>query len=110
MIRLYKEIFKRFSKLEGMATVIAYGSTITGNSRTDSDVDIAVISEDKKAKEIAEDIADEILFDYGKVISLVFMSPEELASRKSWFFERELLRGRILYGGKNTKGIAGISS
>ena len=59
MLGYYKHLLKDFKKITGV--VIVYGSVATEKSRPDSDIDIAVFSDDKKAKIMAETIADNIL-------------------------------------------------
>ncbi len=60
--------------------------------RLDSDIDLAVISKDKSVRKLAEEIADKVYLKYGKVVSIKFLSPEDL--RKESSFIEEVNSGR----------------
>jgi predicted nucleotidyltransferase len=92
MLKFHREILKNFEELKGKAKVIVYGSVAKGNYRLDSDIDVAVISKDKKVKKIAERIADKVYLKYGKIVSIKFLVPEDL-KRRSAFIE-EIKSGR----------------
>jgi len=68
MLGYYKDLLKDFKDIPGI--VIVYGSVSKEQSRIDSDIDIAVFSYDKQSKIMADEIADEILFKTGKVVSI----------------------------------------
>ncbi len=92
MLRVHREILNEFKKLKGKASVIAYGSVVKGSYRLDSDIDIAVITKSNQARKLAEKIADKILLKYGKVVSLKFLTKEDL--KKQSTFVKEVLSGR----------------
>lgn len=94
MLKLYKNILRPFERLD--ASVILFGSVASGKSRIDSDIDIAVVTNNKRVKEQARSIADKILFDTGKVVSLVFFTEEEIRKRIDYPFEKEVLAGVVL--------------
>ncbi len=101
MLKGYKDLLKDFKKVPG--AVILYGSVSKENSRPDSDIDIAVFSKDKKAKIIADKIADDILFKKGKVVSILWLDFKDLKKRINEPFIQEVLRGKVLYGRKFVK-------
>ena len=98
MMRIYKEMLGRFGKLEGRAKIILYGSVASGKSRPDSDVDLAVITDDKRARAEAGKIADGIFLDYGKAVLIAYFTPEEMKSKSYDPFVKEVGRGQVLYG------------
>ena len=93
MLKVYDSMLKPFKGLGGGAIVIVYGSVASGKSRTDSDIDIAVVSRGKVAWEKADSIADKILLEHGKVVSIAKFTPSQFASRENSSFAREVLRG-----------------
>ncbi len=98
MLQIYKNLLKDSKKVPG--AVILYGSVSKKRSRPDSDIDIAVFSHDKKAKIIADKIADEILFKKGKVVSILWLDFEDLKKRIHEPLIQDVLRGKILHGKK----------
>jgi len=60
----------------------------------DSDIDIAVITANKKVKELAEKIADKIYLKTGKLVSLKFLSPKDFEKETS--FIKEIKSGKII--------------
>lgn len=86
--------------------VIVYGSVAREKSRPDSDIDIAVFSNDKKSKDKAAKIADKILFTNGKVVSIFFLSLDNLKDRWNEPFIRDVLGGEIIHGRKLFKRIS----
>ncbi len=94
MLKFHREILEKFKALKGRARVILYGSVAKGNYRLDSDIDIAVITESEKIKNLAEKIADDIYISTGKVISLKFISSEML--KKNTPFLQEIKKGKVI--------------
>ena len=92
MLRFHREILEEFKSLN--AKVILYGSVAKGNYRLDSDIDIAVITANKKVKELAEKIADKIYLKTGKLVSLKFPSPKDFEKETS--FIKEIKSGKII--------------
>ncbi|MBI4176236.1 MAG: nucleotidyltransferase domain-containing protein [Candidatus Aenigmarchaeota archaeon] len=108
MLKVYLDMLKGFGKLKKEATVVLYGSVAKGISRTDSDIDIAIITDSKRAREKAEKVADGILFEYGKVVSLIHLTPRKLYENRGYPFIQEILKGNVLYGRRDvTKGNGG---
>jgi len=66
--------------------------------RLDSDIDIAIVTDSKETREKAEKIADEILSEYGKVVSLKFFTESEFKKSKKQKdpFVTEILKGKVL--------------
>lgn len=95
-MRLYERIFKEFGKLKNKGKLILYGSVAEGKSRFDSDIDIAAISNNKKFFEEVENIADKILFKYGKVVSIIKFSFEEF-NRNEEPIIKKIKKGKIIY-------------
>ena len=97
---MFENILKEFRKIKGNGRIVLFGSLSRGKARFDSDIDIAVISDEKNFIKKAEDIADMILLDYGKVVSLVKFGEKEFLERKEPLI-REIKKGRVLYEGGN---------
>jgi predicted nucleotidyltransferase len=104
MLKHYKNLLKDFKRVPGI--VIVYGSVAKGKSRPDSDIDIAVFSNDKKAKAMAGEIADEILFRNGKVVSVFWLTIGNLKKRLNEPFIQDVLEGEIIHGRKLFKRIS----
>jgi len=104
MLKYYEHLLKDFKKVPGV--VIVYGSVATEKSRPDSDIDIAIFSDNNNAKNMAEKIADEILFTKGKVISIFFLSYKKLKKRWNEPFIKDVIGGEIIHGRKLFKRIS----
>jgi predicted nucleotidyltransferase len=98
MLKLYQRIFEEFRKVKGKGKIIVFGSVVKGKSKFDSDIDIAVITDDKKFLSKVEKLSDEILFKYGKVVSLIKFSEKEFETGKEPII-KEIKKGMIIYGG-----------
>jgi predicted nucleotidyltransferase len=93
MMQFHSNILEEFRKLG--AKVILFGSVERGDYRLDSDIDIAIITDRKDVRDRAEKIADKILFEYGKVVSLKFFSEKEFKERSDPLV-KEIIRGKVL--------------
>ncbi|MEM5797332.1 MAG: nucleotidyltransferase domain-containing protein [Candidatus Aenigmatarchaeota archaeon] len=101
MLKLYKKILGEFSSLGKNSKIILFGSIAKGNYRLDSDIDLAIITDDARIKKKSSEIADKILVKYGKVVSLKYFTPKEFSEKKKQKnpFIMEILKGRVIYGG-----------
>ena len=80
-LQLAKELQRQLENiLEGQIQVTLFGSQARGNASGESDVDVLVILPDleKKTLDAVFDVAWEIGFEAGKVISVVPATREEL--------------------------------
>jgi predicted nucleotidyltransferase len=99
MLKFHREILEEFKSIGKNGKVIAFGSLIRGNYRLDSDIDLAIITNNFKTRKKATEIADKILIQYGKLVSLKFFTTEEFEKRKG---EREplvseVMKGKVIY-------------
>ncbi len=80
-LQLAKEVRKRLKKELGQSVqVIMFGSQARGNATKESDIDLLVIlpTVDAKTTRLASDIAWEVGFDAGKVISVIPDTKEQM--------------------------------
>lgn len=80
-MKLAKEVRKRLTKEVGQPVrVIMFGSQARGDATKESDIDLLVIlpSIDAKITRLASDIAWEIGFDAGKIISVIPDTKEQM--------------------------------
>ena len=80
-LKLAKEVRKRLTKELGQPVkVIMFGSQARGDATKESDIDLLVIlpSLDSKILSLAFDVAWEVGFDAGKMISIVPAEKNEL--------------------------------
>jgi len=99
MLKFHKEILKQFEPVGKKAKIILFGSLAKGNYKLDSDIDLAIITKDKNLIELAQSIADKILVEYGKLVSIKFINEEELRKKKSPLIN-EIKRGIVIYNGR----------
>jgi len=99
MLKFHKEILKEFEPVGKKAKIILFGSLATGNYRLDSDIDLAIITKDKNLMELASSIADKILAEYGKLVSLKFISEKDFEEEKNPFI-KEIKNGIVIYDGR----------
>ncbi len=99
MLKFLRDILKEFEPVGKNAKVILFGSLARGDYRLDSDIDLAIVTNDSDLIALASSIANKILFDYGKVVSLKFIKEEELFQESSPFIN-EIKKGIIVYEGK----------
>ncbi|MDI6690268.1 MAG: nucleotidyltransferase domain-containing protein [Candidatus Bathyarchaeota archaeon] len=94
MLKFHKEILKEFEPVGKNAKIILFGSLAKGSYRLDSDIDLAIITKDKNLMELASSIADKILAEQGKLVSLKFIEEKELEDGKSPFI-KEIKKGIV---------------
>ena len=99
MLKFHKDILKEFEPVGRRAKVILFGSVARGDYRLDSDIDLAIITDEEDLKKASSSIANEILVKYGKVVSLKFIKKEDFVKRKWDPFIEEVLKGKIVYYG-----------
>jgi len=99
MLKFHKEILREFEPVGKHAKIILFGSLAKGNYRLDSDIDLAIITKDKNLIELAQSIADKILVEHGKLVTIKFINEEELRKKKSPLIN-EIKRGIVIYNGR----------
>jgi len=101
MLKFQKKILKEFEPVGKKAKIILFGSLARGDYRLDSDIDLAIITKDKKLTKLASSIADKILAEYGKVVSLKFIEDKDFEEEGNPLVE-EIKKGIVIYdGGKS---------
>ena len=101
MLKFHKKILKEFEPVGKKAKIILFGSLARGDYRLDSDIDLAIITKDKKLTKLASSIADKILAEYGKVVSLKFIEDKDFEEEGNPLIE-EIKKGIVIYdGGKS---------
>lgn len=95
---MHENVIKEFRKLKGKGTIILFGSLSKGTARFDSDIDVAVVSDDKMFIKKVEAKADEILFEYGRVVSVLKFTSREFKNSKEPII-KDIKKGRVLYEG-----------
>ncbi len=99
MLEFHRQILKQFEPVGKNAKIILFGSLAKGNYRLDSDIDLAIITEDKRLIKLASKIADKILAEQGKLVTLKFIAEEELEKGKKPILE-EIRKGIVIYDGR----------
>lgn len=97
MLEVHRKILSDFKEIGKRAKVILFGSLARGDYRLDSDIDLAVVTEKEQLKKRAAVIADEALFEYGKVVSLTFLSKSEMQRESP--FAQAIKEGKVIYYG-----------
>ncbi len=72
-----RKVLERYEK--NIESIILFGSVARGESKEDSDVDVLVIWKGNKLEgwDVLEDIAMDILLEYGQLISIKIIYPQE---------------------------------
>jgi len=99
MLKFHRDILKEFEPVGRRAKVILFGSVARGDYRLDSDIDLAIITDEEDLKKVSSSIADEILVKYGKVVSLKFVREEDFTKRNNDPFIEEIKKGKMIYHG-----------
>ena len=99
MLKFHKEILKEFEPVGKHAKIILFGSLARGNYRLDSDIDLAIITNDKNLAKLASSIADKILAEHGKLVTLKFIENKDFEKGKSPLID-EIKRGIVIYDGR----------
>lgn len=99
MLKFHREILKKFEPVGNHAKIILFGSLARGDYRLNSDVDLAIITKDKKLMELASSIADKILAEQGKLVTIKFINEKELEKGESPIID-EIKKGIVIYDGR----------
>ncbi len=72
-----RKVLERYEK--NIESIILFGSVARGDGKEDSDVDVLVIWKGNKLEgwDVLEDIAMDILLEYGQLISIKIIYPQE---------------------------------
>jgi len=100
LLKFHRDILKEFEPIGNHSKVILFGSLAKAKYRLDSDIDLAIITEDENLMKASSSIADRILVKYGKVVSLKFIGKEDFAKNKNPLIE-EIRRGKVIYHGRD---------
>ena len=106
MLKLYQKIFEEFREVKGRGRIAVFGSVVRGESRFDSDIDVAVITNDENFLSKVEEIADKILFKYRKVVSITRLSEKEFENSIEPIV-KEIREGIMIHEGSWGKKISG---
>lgn len=98
MLKFHLDILKEFEPVGRQAKVILFGSLARGDYRLDSDIDLAIITRDKRLIKLSSSIADRILIKYGKLVSLKFIGKKDFEKGKTQLKD-EIIRGITIYDG-----------
>jgi predicted nucleotidyltransferase len=98
MLKIHKEILRQFEPVGKKAKIILFGSLAKGNYRLDSDIDLAIITKDKNLMELASSIADKILTEHGKLVTLKFINEKDFEDGKNPLIS-EIKKGIVIYNG-----------
>lgn len=98
MLKFHKEILKQFEPVGKKAKIILYGSLAKGKYRLDSDIDLAIITKNKNLMKQASSIANKILAEHGKLVTIKFITEEEFEREKSPIID-EIKKGIVIYNG-----------
>ena len=93
---MFENVISEFGKARGVGKLILFGSFRKGSETFGSDIDIAIVSDDKRLVSSSKEIADRILFDYGRVVSLLKFGTDEFSKSKEPII-KEIKKGRVLY-------------
>lgn len=94
------ELAKEFAKtLKDVEKTILYGSVARGEDTEESDVDILVLSRDKRAtrKQVIKRAID-VLLDTGTYISVKVLTPGEYEQLKDTHFIRQIREEGVVIG------------
>lgn len=101
MLKLHRDILQEFGGIGKKSKIILFGSVARGNYRLDSDIDLAVVTDDEKVREESRKIADGVLAKYGKIVSIKYFNTRDFTEKKKRKdrFVTEVLKGKVIYGG-----------
>jgi len=83
-----REVRKRYG--DRVRRIILFGSVARGDFHKESDIDVLVIADGVKLKEVSS-ITTKILLKYGEVISPVVRTEKEFQERRTFMFNRTVL-------------------
>jgi predicted nucleotidyltransferase len=100
---LVEDIKKSFSGFEAVSIAI-FGSLVKGNEEPRSDIDLLIITEDKKgAEERAGALQEKLARKFGNSVSPHILSPREF--KKGGAFRKDVLNHHIMLSGRRLEDI-----
>ena len=97
MKRILKKISKELSKIEDIRTVILYGSFARGEHTSRSDIDLFILTTDKKAQTEIQDRVIELESAIGRSIQPTIRTLSELKKTDTGLLQNIFQEGQILY-------------
>ena len=98
MLKIHQEILNEFAPIGKKNKIILFGSVAKGYYRLDSDIDLAIITDNVQSIKKSINTADKILIKFGKVVSLKFLTKEDMIKKDP--FISEVLKGKVIYHGR----------
>lgn len=107
--KIEKELFDTICKhLQGCASCIVFGSFVRKSEDFDSDLDLLVVTTDKKSiKNSIDKLEIELSSLFGTVLSPIILTPYELRRKWNKKFLKEILNEGILICGKSLGEVYG---
>ncbi len=97
MKRILKKITKKLSKIDDIKTVILYGSFARGEYTSRSDIDLFILTTDKKTQNEIQDRVIELESELGRSIQPTIRTITELQITDTGLLQNIFQEGKILY-------------
>lgn len=97
MKRILKKITKKLSKIDDIRTVILYGSFARGEYTSRSDIDLFILTTDKKTQNEIHDRVIELESELGRSIQPTIRTITELQITDTGLLQNIFQEGKILY-------------
>jgi predicted nucleotidyltransferase len=97
MKRILKKITKKLSKIDDIRTVILYGSFARGEYTSRSDIDLFILTTDKKTQNEIQDRVIELESELGRSIQPTIRTITELQITDTGLLQNIFQEGKILY-------------